>query len=99
MSRAWDGGSTRAWRRIRARILARDNYTCRLHLPGTWTVRDSRGRPVLRRCLIAADCVHHVQGRAVTGDDPRYMIAACTPCNLKVGAPDGDPPNRPVTRW
>ena len=34
MSKAWKGGSTTAWRRVRALVLARDGYRCRLALPG-----------------------------------------------------------------
>lgn len=85
MSEAWKGGSTAAWRKIRAHVLARDNHRCQLQLDGC------RGR---------ADCVHHTVGKAVTGDDPEYLVAACTPCNLKVGDPARhDPPVVPRTQW
>lgn len=83
MSSSWEGGSTTRWRRIRAQILARDRYMCRIAFPGTWTTRTGE----VRRCLGRADCVHHTKGRTVTGDDPEHMIAACTPCNLRVGDP------------
>lgn len=91
MSKGWSGGSTRAWRRIRLSILVRDRWRCRLALPP-----DARGK-----CAVRADCVHHTRGRHVTGDDPRYMIAACTRCNLKAGDPTTgrDPQPRPVTHW
>ena len=87
MSLSWKGGSTRAWRRLRAWVLARDGYRCRLRVPGVCTGR--------------ATCVHHTLGKRVTGDDPRYLVAACTQCNLKVGDParSPDPAPRPVTRW
>lgn len=84
MSRSWQGGSTRAWRRTRAAVLARDGYACRLRLDG---------------CEGTATHVHHTHGRSTTGDDPRYLMAACAPCNLRVGEPAPDPPARPVTRW
>jgi hypothetical protein len=36
-------------------------------------------------------------GKAVTGDDPLYLQAACTPCNQHVGDPAaGDPEPLPV---
>lgn len=96
MSRAWRGGSTRAWRRTRAAVLLRDGYQCKLALPGTWTTRDGR----TRHCLGRADCVHHRDGKAY-GDDLDQLVAACTPCNLKVGDPSDqpDPPGRSSTRW
>lgn len=73
MSKSWAGGSTKAWRKIRAGVLARDGYTCQIGLPGVCTTR--------------ATHVHHTQGRAVTGDDPRYLVASCAECNLKLGDP------------
>lgn len=72
MSSAWRGGSTRAWRKVRAAVLKRDGHTCQLRLDG---------------CTLAADCVHHLYGRAVTGDDPAYLVASCRHCNLVVGEP------------
>jgi len=95
-SRAWGRGSTRAWRVIRQRVLERDGYLCQIKLQGEWT--STRGE--VRRCLIKADCVHHIGGKANTGDDPQYLQAACSPCNLKVGdVAQYDPPHRPMTRW
>ena len=89
MSRSWTGGSTRAWRTTRARVLARDGYACRLKLPG---------------CTGQATQVHHTVGRGTTGDDPRWLIAACRSCNLAVGDPTRpgkhhDPEPRPLTQW
>lgn len=86
MSRAWKRGSTRAWRRTRAAVLARDGHTCRLQLAG---------------CTGRAVHVHHVHGRAVTGDDPAYLVAACASCNLSVGEPSrhADPAPTPRTEW
>lgn len=84
MSEAWSGGSTRAWRRVRALVLLRDGYRCRLALPG---------------CTGEATDAHHTLGRAVTGDDPRWVVAACHRCNLKMGEPVPDPAPRPLTRW
>jgi hypothetical protein len=99
VSRGWRGGSTRAYRVLRDAILERDGHSCRIALPGTWVTRYGR----TKRCMGTASCVHHTHGRAVTGDDPRFMVAACTPCNLKVGDPTkhrgGDPPGRGMTQW
>jgi hypothetical protein len=40
--------------------------------------------------------VHHTLGRAVTGDDPRYMVAAHRTCNLEARTP---PQPRKVSSW
>lgn len=88
MSRAWAGGSTSKWRRTRAQVLQRDHHLCQIQLAGT--------------CTTLADCVHHTIGRALTGDDPEWMVAACTPCNLKIGDPTTRPPDpqpRRMTQW
>lgn len=96
MSTAWVGGSTRAWRALRRVVLERDGYRCMLALPGTWRVRGGG----VRQCMGRADCVHHVVGRDVSGDDPLYMVAACTPCNLKLGdVRTLDPLPRTMTQW
>jgi len=90
MSKSWAGNKGRAWRRIRRRVLDENQRTndgrCTLELPGV--------------CAGQADTVHHTLGRAVTGDDPRYLVAVCKACNLKVGEPRrSSPPHRPVTSW
>lgn len=86
MSKAWAGGSTPAWRKIRAYVLARDKYQCQLRTDV---------------CTTTATQVHHTHGRAATGDDPQYLCAACQPCNVKIGDPTRapDPPGRGLTRW
>jgi hypothetical protein len=66
-------------------ILMRDRWVCQLRIEGVCTGR--------------ATCVHHTLGRAVTGDDPRHMVAACMGCNLRVGEPKLDPRPRGGTRW
>lgn len=86
VSRAWAKGSTRAWRRTRARILIRDRYQCRLRIPGV--------------CTSKANCVHHTLGKGVS-EDPAHLVASCTPCNLHIGQPSKatDPAPQPRTRW
>lgn len=86
MSKNWVGGSTRAWRRTRAVVLARDGMRCQLGIPGV--------------CKYRADCVHHTLGRGVSGDNPAFLQAACTPCNLTIGDPtEQDPAPRPKAWW
>lgn len=96
MSNAWRNGSSAQWREIRLIVLERDQWKCRIRLEGTWRGKDGGER----HCLINADCVHHTRDRRVFGDDPAYLVAACSPCNLKVGDPTrGDPEPTPATRW
>lgn len=96
MSRSWSKGSTRAWRRVRALVLARDRQLaittggpwCRLRVPGVCV---GESRPMH---------VHHLDGKA-RGDNLARLVASCAPCNLHTGEPigKGDPPCVPVTRW
>jgi len=84
MSKAWAGGSTRAWRRIRARRLAMDGRRCQLRIPG---------------CTTIATEVHHTLGKS-NGDDITHLVSACVNCNRKAGDPTGrDPKPRPRTQW
>lgn len=87
MSRAWQGGSTRAWRNQRAQVLIRDNGLCQLQLPG---------------CDTYATAVHHklgidISGKVVANLDE--LQAACTNCNRAAGQPTTDPEPQPRTRW
>lgn len=85
MSRDWAGGSTRAHRRARAFVLARDGHRCQLRLAV---------------CTTVATHAHHTLGKGVTGDDPAHMVAACPPCNLATGDPRAsDPPPKPREWW
>lgn len=84
MSRAWKSGSTTRWRRVRAAVLERDQHRCQLRIQGV--------------CTTTADQVHHLVSRATAGDDPRYLVAACRACNLKVGEP-GQQQHKRVSSW
>lgn len=98
---SWDSGSTRAWRRVRANVLARDamqGWGCRAH-EERWCAAPGVAP---HTCTGVATIGHHTKGRAVTGDDPRHVVASCESCNLAIGEPGakaGDPPATPVTRW
>jgi 5-methylcytosine-specific restriction endonuclease McrA len=82
MSRIWTGGSTRRWRRIRAYVLDRDHHTCQAQVRGL--------------CDLIATEAHHTLGRAITGDNPDYLIAACKPCNIHIGDPQTHPADCPL---
>lgn len=85
MSKTWQKGSTRAWRRKRLLVLERDGYRCQLKLEG---------------CTGRATHVHHTVGREVSGDNIAHLVASCAACNLKVGDPRRhDPKMQPRTRW
>lgn len=87
MSKAWRGGSTSAWRRVRAQVLA-DNLA---RTGGACTAR------VAPDCSGVAEQVHHTRGRGETGDDPRHLAAVCRACNLHIGQPGRTHP-RPTPR-
>ena len=74
---------TTARQRLRRYVLARDGWECQIRLPGTWVTQKGQER----RCLGRATSVHHTKGWRITGDDPQYLVAACMPCNQKVGDP------------
>jgi 5-methylcytosine-specific restriction endonuclease McrA len=74
-----------AWARVRRAVLARDGHRCQLRI-----------HPI---CTTIATHVHHTIG-LTTGNNPTHLIAACEPCNLRVGKPDAeDQPPRRTTRW
>ncbi|GAA1635741.1 hypothetical protein GCM10009828_074730 [Actinoplanes couchii] len=90
-------GSTSAWRRVRAEVLARDaGRGCRAYRDG-WCARPGVKQHV---CTGQQQAVHHTLGLRA-GDDPRYLVASCTACNTAIGDPSrsGDPPGTGSTRW
>lgn len=92
MSLSWSGGSDRRWRAMRIRILNRDHWICQLCDEPI----DPAIRPPDPRCAAP----HHTLGRKISGDDPRFIVAAHLGCNLKAGDPTKtDPQPRPVNRW
>jgi len=90
MSKAWARGSTRAWRKLRAQILAHNLVNnggkCKANIAGT--------------CTTQATQVHHVLGKAA-GDDPRYLQAVCAECNKAIGDPNAgrQPAPRIIDAW
>jgi 5-methylcytosine-specific restriction endonuclease McrA len=74
VSRAWKGGSTRAWRKVRAYVLERDGYTCR--------VPDADGRP----CGAPATDAGHIVPKGQGGTDtPDNLRGECEPHNSSDG--------------
>ncbi len=106
MSKSWKGGSTTAWRRVRQAVLTRDRmegWGCRAHEEG-WCDRAAGPHQCTHRADLSgphAGHAHHTHGRDKTGDDPRYIVSSCAPCNLAIGDPAAiaDPAPRPVTQW
>jgi hypothetical protein len=86
MSRAWSGGSTRAWRRLRLFVLNRDGWACQVPV-------DDAGDQVadedlaVRRCLAFADQAGHILAKVLGGPDtPDNLRATCRRHNLTEGA-------------
>lgn len=68
-------GSTRAWRRVRAYVLARDGYACQRIVSTTG-----------QRCLAPATDAGHIVAHALGGTDhPDNLRAECLPCNRTAG--------------
>lgn len=89
MSRSWEKGSTRHWRKVRAAVLLANSHEnkgrCVLAIPGV--------------CTGQATQVHHVRGKAY-GDRLEDLVPACRECNLHIGQPGRVSPDpRPVSRW
>lgn len=80
---SWNTLASRQRARIRRIVLDRDNYRCQLRLDG---------------CTTIATTVDHIRDRAVAGDGPDNLRAACAWCNSSRGEPGRDDPD-PVTRW
>lgn len=103
MSGAWSAGSTRQWRRVRAAVLAANQAEhdgrCALQLDGSRGCPRHPGRRC-RGCTTQATAVHHVRGRANTGDAVGTLQAVCAWCNGHVGDPSDWPTvHRVVSRW
>lgn len=90
MSAGWDQGSTTAWRTIRAYVLGRDRYLCRIGTAGV--------------CTAQATCVDHIVPKAMGGEDVETNLrAACEPCNLDRARAQSrlyeEPEPRRLSRW
>lgn len=83
-SKTWVNGSGAAWRKVRLLVLRRDGWRCQLKLEG---------------CAVRAKQVHHTRPRALVGDDPAWLVAACQPCNNKVGDPTTTDPDPKPCSW
>lgn len=80
-------GSTRAWRRLRAFILHRDGYSCRVPVAGDAD----------QLCGAYATHVDHIIRRRDGGTDhPDNLRAACRDCNLARESTQA-PPRRGAT--
>lgn len=74
-------GSTRAWRKLRELVLARDGYRC--------TYRDANGRCETTRPLHVDHIVPVAHGGT---DDPTNLRTLCREHNLHRGTRDTSPP-------
>lgn len=84
MSKAWEKGSSAAWRRVRKLCLERDGFRCQIKGPN---------------CTTVATTADHIVPRSVSDDDSLGNLrAACATCNTERGDRPDDPPHAPV-RW
>ena len=76
---AWAQGSTSAWRKLRAEVLAAN----RRNTGGACQLKYSPN------CTNVATHVHHKTGAQVTGVivSPKDLLATCSTCNLSYGDP------------
>ena len=85
----WHNGSSTAYRTargesLRAHLAAGGGCTLKIH----------------PECTGKAEQWHHTRDRRLVGDDPRYLVWTCKPCNLMAGDPTkGDPTPDPGTKW
>lgn len=67
----WTAGSTRQWRKLRAKVLERDHGICQIRGP---------------LCTVVAEHVDHVVSKTRGGRDTmENLVASCGPCNLSKG--------------
>lgn len=90
MSQGWEGGSTTAWRTVRAYVLARDGHLCRIGTEGV--------------CTAIATCADHIIPKDMGGgDEETNLRAACEPCNLDRARKQAklyeEPAPRRVSSW
>lgn len=77
MSKAWAGGSTTAWKKVRRLVLERDGYRCQIRGP---------------RCLTIATQADHIVLKSQGGTDhPDNLRASCGPCNQSAKRSDPEP--------
>jgi 5-methylcytosine-specific restriction endonuclease McrA len=87
MSALTPAGSTSRWRTIRAYVLRRDRYLCRIGAEG---------------CTSLATHVDHIVPREMGGgDEETNLRAACKTCNLgrPKAKPQPEPPIKRVSSW
>jgi len=59
-----------------------------------------RTQPRSPDCTGKGEHVHHTLGRGITGDDERYLVTSCGPCNHAAGDPTRrDPPAKSHSTW
>jgi len=83
VSKAWAKGSTRAWRKRRALVLAEAGHRCQLRIPGV--------------CTTIATEAHHVHGKS--NDDATLAAACSPCNKAVGDPARHNPPADPKTRW
>jgi 5-methylcytosine-specific restriction endonuclease McrA len=93
MSKAWHarGGSTTRWRNLRAYVLRRDGYVCRVGLPGC-----------TGKAPLLGGHVDHIIPKENGGEDTETNLrASCQHCNLSRGKArvSDEPPPKRYLKW
>lgn len=91
MSKAWQRGSTRRWRDVRAYVLDRDRWTC-----GLCGQRIPRGLPPEHP---DSGQVHHTRDRRLVGDNPAHLVASHRHCNQEAGQPGKQDAEHEAPGW
>jgi 5-methylcytosine-specific restriction endonuclease McrA len=88
VSASWAGGSTRTWRKLRMYVLNRDGFACQV------LTRSGEA------CGAWATHVDHIVPLSKGGPkyDDRNCRAACSSCNLRLGARSTTPDDAPRTK-
>jgi 5-methylcytosine-specific restriction endonuclease McrA len=82
---SWSDLSPRERARLRAIVLQRDGHRCQIRKPGI--------------CTTIATTADHIVDRAIAGDGPDNLRAACGPCNFSRGMPGREDPEPRSGGW
>lgn len=93
MSTGWKGGSTTRWRKLRAYVLGRDGYLCRVRLDAGCT----------GNAPLVGGHVDHIVPLGMGGDkwDVNNCRASCAHCNLarEKATVVEEPAPRRISKW
>ena len=96
MSTAWAKGSTRSWRQLRAHVLDRDGWRCKVPV----TVATTAYVPEITLCGAFADTAGHITAKVHGGTDtPANLRAECRKHNYADGGRLAHAVRSAVRKW